>query len=133
MNEMIIIKLFREILEKLNRIEEKEHLILMSTTDPLSPLNASLASVQTDLVALQASNAAVLAYLKSLTPGTGVSVDPTELATAVANATAIDTALQSINTADVAAVPPPNPTTPAVPPSTPTASVLKADGTIKHS
>ena len=84
----------------------------MATTDPLSPLNAALAAVQTDLAAVQASNAAVLAYLKTLTPGTGVSVDPTELATATANAQAIDTALQALNTADVAAVPAPAPPAP---------------------
>src|SRR5271166_1092740 len=89
-----------------------ERIYRMASTDPLAGLNAILTQLQIDLAALQASSAAVLAYLKQLVAGQAagtVSVDATELATAVTNATAIDTALQALNTTEVAAEPAPAP------------------------
>jgi len=82
----------------------------MSTTDPLAALNTEVAQIQTDLTSLQKSNAAVLTYLQQLlagAPASGtVNVNVAELATTVTNLSALDTALQAVNAANVAAEPP---------------------------
>jgi hypothetical protein len=82
--------------------------IYRMASDPLAALNAILAQLQTDISSLQAASAAVLAYLQQLVAGQAagtVTVGSAELATAVINATAIDTALQAVTASQVAGEP----------------------------
>lgn len=96
---------------------------MSASSDPLAALKQEEAQIQTDisalqqiLAAVQASNAAVLAYLTKVLGGANpngtVSISVTDLAAQVQALTAVDgniqavtTALGTVNTADTAAEP----------------------------
>ena len=106
MTQMLVegLQLERSILERMDTV-----------ADTITDVDAILATVDTDLAALQASNAALITYLQSIEPGSPAP----DFTPEVTKLQALDAALQALTTSDTAAVPANPPVT--APPTDPTA------------
>lgn len=94
---------------------------IMSTTDPLAPLQAEVAQEAADIASLQAADAKILADIKQLLAnavGAGqTSVSTAELTALLTSAQANDAAVQGVIAGDAAADAIANPPAPAPKPA----------------